>query len=136
MSFDRKEFTASLKQVHERKQAAWQPVARLVQGAAVVMDGLVRDEAWGRYATYLQGMMDRFAVQRKLALDKLADPMVSDEKEMRKLKSDIAIADTTIATLKFAIELPVAIIKGGEEAKEFVKKFEEKNENAAGSANP
>lgn len=130
MSFDRKEFTASLKEVHERKQAAWQPVARLVQGAAVVMDGLVRDEAWGRYATYLQGVMDRFTVQRKLALDKLADPMVSDEKEMRKLKSDIAIADTTISTLKFAMELPVAIIKGGEEAKEFVKKFEDKNETA------
>lgn len=128
MSFDRKEFTASLKEVHERKQAAWQPVARLVQGAAVVMDGLVRDEAWGRYATYLQGVIDRFTAQRKLALEKLADPMVSDEKEMRKLKSDIVIADTTIATLRFAVELPVAIIKGGEEAKEFVKKFEEKNE--------
>lgn len=130
MSYDRKEFSASLKDVHERKQAAWQPVARLVQGAAVVMDGLVRDEAWGRYATYLQGVMDRFTVQRKLALDKLADPMVSDEKEMRKLKSDIAIADTTISTLKFAMELPVAIINGGEEAKEFVKKFEDKNETA------
>lgn len=128
MSFDRKEFTASLKEVHERKQAAWQPVARLVQGAAVVMDGLVRDEAWGRYATYLQGVIDRFTEQRKLALEKLADPMVSDEKEMRKLKSDIVIADTTIATLRFAVELPVAIIKGGEEAKEFIKKFEDKNE--------
>lgn len=130
MSFDRKDFTSSLKEVHERKQAAWQPVARLVQGAAVVMDGLVRDEAWGRYATYVQGMIERFTVQRQMALTKLADPAVVDEKEMRKLKSDIVIADTTISTLKFAIELPVAVIKGGEEAKEFIKKFEDKNEAA------
>lgn len=130
MTYDRREFTDSLKVAHERKQAAWQPVAKLVQGAAVVMDGLVRDEAWGRYATYVQGMIERFTEQRQLALSKLADPAVTDDKEMRKLKSDIVIADTTIATLKFAIELPVVVIKGGDEAKEFIKKFEEKNETA------
>lgn len=134
MIADRKDFVGSLKEVHERKQASWQPVARLVQGAAVVMDGLVRDEAWGRYATYVQGVMDRFTAQRQMALAKLADPAVVDEKEMRKLKSDIVIADTTISTLKFAIELPVAVIKGGEEAKEFIRKFEEKkDENPAPS---
>lgn len=135
MSYDRKEFTASLKEVHERKQAAWQPVARLVQGAAVVMDGLVRDEAWSRYATYMQGLIDRYAERRKFALEKLGDPTVTDDKDVRKLRQDIFTADTWIASLTFAIELPVAIIKGGEEAKEFIKRFEEKNENTSGSAN-
>lgn len=131
MTYDRRDHVASLKEVHQRKQAAWQPIAQLVQGAAVVMDGLVRDEAWGRYATYVQGMIERFTAQRQIALAKLADPAVTDDKEMRKLKSDIVIADTTIATLKFAIELPVVVIKGGEEAKEFIKKFEDgKNETA------
>lgn len=131
MIADRKDFTDSLKATHARAQAAWQPVARLVQGAAVVMDGLVRDENWGRYSTYLQGVIDRATAQRTMAMERLADPSLQDN-EVRKLRSDILIADTTIAALKFAIELPVAVIKGGEEAKEFISKFEAKNENAAG----
>jgi len=132
MIADRKDHVASLQALHQRKQAAWEPVARLVQGAAVVMDGLQRDENWGRYATYLQGVMDRFAVQRKIALERLASADVIDGNEIRKLKSDIVIADTTIATLKFCLELPPAIVKGGEEAREFIQKFEAKNEHATG----
>lgn len=134
MIADRKDHVAALKEVHTRKQAAWQPVARLVQGAAQVMDGLVRDENWGRYATYLQGVMDRCTGQRQAAMEKLADPLVTEDKEVRKLRSDIVIADTIISTLKFAMELPVAVITGGEEAKEFIKKFEEKKDENPVSA--
>ena len=133
MSFDRKDFADSLKVAHDRKQAGWQSVARLVQGAAMVMDGLTRDENWGRYSTYLQGVLEQFKVRREQALQKLADPAITDDKEMRKLKSDIVIADTTISTLRFALELPAAVIKGGEEAKEFIAKFEKNNET---SGNP
>ena len=131
MIADRKDVVGSLHQVHERKQAAWQPVARLVQGAAVVMDGLTRDENWGRYATYVQGVIDRFAAGRAGAMERLADPSL-DDAAVKKLRTDILVADTTIGALKFAIELPVAVVNGGEEAKEFVAKFEAKNENAAG----
>jgi len=127
MTYDRKDHVASLQTLHQRKQAAFEPVARLVQGAAVVMDGLTRDENWGRYATYLQGIIDRFKANRTAAMEKLADPGLQDA-EVRKLRTDVLIADTTINSLKFAVELPVAIVKGGEEAQEFIKQFEAKNE--------
>jgi hypothetical protein len=130
MIADRKDHVATLNEIHARKQAAWQPVARLVQGAAVVMDGLVRTDEWARYATYVQGVIERATAQRTMAMEKLADPALQDA-EVRKLRSDILIADTTVGALKFAIGLPVEVIKGGEEAKEFIKKFEGSNETPA-----
>lgn len=131
MSFDRKDFADSLAVRHQRSQQALIPMAQLIAGAAPVMDKLLRTEEWTRYCTYLQGMAEKFAARKRVALEKLGDPSITEDREIRKLRQDIFIADVSMDTLKFAVELPAAILKGGEEADQFIRQFEKKNEATA-----
>lgn len=131
MSYDRKDFTEAIREKHAQKQAAMLPVAQIVQGAAVVADNLQRTPEWSRYCTYLQGYADRMQKRKELAQRKLGDPSIVDDQQIRKLRQDIFIADVSMDTLKFAIELPAFILKGGEEADKFVSQFEKKNESPA-----
>lgn len=133
MSFDRKDFDAVIKKRHSEANGRLLPMAQLLAGAAPVMDRLHRTEEWGRYATYLQGYVERYAKQKQVALAKLSDPSVTEDREIRKLRQDIFIADVTMDTLRFAIELPAAILQGGEEAENFIKEWEKKRE-ASGNA--
>jgi len=128
VAFDRQEFAESLKAKHAERQRALIPVAQIVQGAAVVADGLQRTPEWERYATYLQGYRERMAKQKQVALQKLGDPAIVDDQQIRKLRQDVFIADISMDTLKLAIELPAYILKGGEEADRFLESFEKKNE--------
>ena len=130
MIADRTEFAATLKAKHAERQTAMVPVAQLVQGAAVVADKLLRTPEWTRYAEYLQGYRTRMAKQKQLALDKLGDPSIVDDLQIRKLRQDIFIADVSMDAMLFAIELPAFIRKGGVEADQFIKDFERKNETA------
>ena len=133
MIADRKDFTATLAKRHGEANARILPMARILAGAAPIMDKLQRSEEWLRYCTYLQGMLERFEQQKAVALQKLSDPFVTEDREVRKLRQDIFIADVTISTLKFSIELPAAILQGGDEASKFIADFEKKNE-ATGNA--
>ena len=131
MSFDRKDFTESIAVKHQRSQQALIPMAQLIAGAAPVMDKLQRTEEWARFCTYLQGVSEKFAARKQVALEKLGDPTIVEDREIRKLRQDIFIADVSMDTLKFAVERPAAILKGGEEADLFIRQFEKKNETTA-----
>jgi hypothetical protein len=135
MSYERADVDDLIKAKYRARQSAILPMARLITGAAPVMDNLTRSAEWERYVTYLQGMIDRYKAQRELALKKLADPSITEDREVRKLRQGIFIADVTIDTMTFAIGLPAMILKGGEEASKFVTDFEAKNE-AAGESKP
>lgn len=128
MIADRKDVTASLAKRHTEAQGRIIPMARLIVGAAAIMDKLQRTEEWTRYCTYLQGVMERFETQKQHAQQKLCDPSITKDDDVRKLRQDIFIADVTISTLKFSIELPAAILQGGDEASKFIADFEKKNE--------
>ena len=128
MIADRNDFAATLKAKHAERQNAMVPVAQLVQGAAVVADTLMRTPEWTRYAEYLQGYRERMAKQKQIALAKLGDPAVVDDLQVRKLRQDIFIADVSMEAMLFAIELPAFILKGGQEADQFIKEWEKKRE--------
>lgn len=128
MIADRKDTADLFQKRHGERQQALLPMARLLAGAAPVMDGLQRTTEWERYVTILQGMLERYQAGKKAAQDKLGDPSIVNDDEVRKLRQGIFIADVSMDTLKFAIELPAAILKGGEEANQFIKDFEKKNE--------
>lgn len=130
MIADKADFTATLKAKHAERQGAMLPVAQLVKGAAVVMDGLQRTQEWQRYAQILQGVSAKFKARKDLALQKLGDPSIVKDEDIRKLRQDIFIADVSMDTFRFAIELPAYIVKGGEEADKFVEIFEKKNETS------
>jgi hypothetical protein len=89
---------------------------------------LQRSPEWERYVTYLQGVLNQFAARKQVAMQKLGDPTVTKDEDVRKLRQDVFTADVTVDTLKFCIELPAAILKGGEEADKFIQTFEKKNE--------
>lgn len=131
MSFDRGQVESYVKDKHRDKQQSFVPVARLLQGAAPVMDRLVRSQEWDRYVTFLQGVIERYKVQREAAMKKLADPSIMKDEDVRKLRQDIFIADVTMESLRFAVELPAAILKGSDEATQFVTAFEAKNADTA-----
>jgi hypothetical protein len=132
---DRKDVAGVLEKRHAAASANIIPMARLIQGAAVVADKLQRTPEWERYCTYLQGMAEQWKGRKAVALQKLGDPSVTKDEDVRKLRQDIFVADVTMDTLKFAIELPAAILQGGEEADNFIKAFEKKNETT-GNAQP
>lgn len=127
MIADRVDFAASLTKKHGQQQQSMLPMARLLAGAAPVMDSLARSPEWERYCTYLQGVAEQYAARRKVAQEKLCDPSVDDQ-QSRKLRLDVFLADATIGAFRFAIELPAAILKGGEEAQKFVTEFEKAHE--------
>ena len=134
MIVDRKDAVGTLAERHAHAQNRMLPMARILAGAAPVMDKLARTEEWSRYCTYLQGVSERFAGQKQVALGKLGDPGIVDDQQIRKLRQDVFEADVWVNALKFAVELPAAIVKGGEEATEMVAKLEKKNETAGQAA--
>jgi hypothetical protein len=127
MITDRADFKETLQKRHTEQQARLLPMARLLAGAAPVMDKLSRTEEWTRYCTYLQGISEQFAGRKQVALQKLGDPSITKDEDIRKLRQDVFIADISMDTLKLAIELPAAILAGGQEADEFIRGMEKKN---------
>lgn len=134
MIVDRKEAMASFEAKHDRKRAELMPLFRIVAGAAPIMDTLVASEQWTRYQQLLQGMVDRWKVQRDSAKEKLAGPSIWDPSEIHKLKGDILAADASISAWELAIQLPKAIASGAEDAQKIITEFEKKNANAAGQS--
>ena len=127
MIADRNDISKVLGQRHAEQQARLLPMARLLAGAAPVMDKLSRTEEWSRYCTYLQGISEQFAGRKQAAMLKLADPTVIKDEEVRKLRQDVFESDVWIKALKMSIELPAAILEGGKEADEFIRSMEKKN---------
>lgn len=131
MIADRKDVSLGIEKRHSEAQSRLLPMARILAGAAPVMDGLTRTNEFERYCTYLQGMAERFKQQKQAAQLKLEDPSVTDDKDVRKLRQDVFEANVWISAMQFAIELPAAILQGGKEADQFIATFEKKNEPAA-----
>lgn len=129
MIADRNDIAATLKAKHDRRAQEIMPMVRMVAGAAPVMARLMtQDENWNRYVTYLQGMVERTAAARDAARAKLNDPNVLEHAAMLKLKFDAAEADAMVRAWQLAIEIPRAVLEGGEEAEKIIANFEKKNE--------
>ena len=131
MIVDKKDAVGTLQARHAQAQAQMLPMARILAGEAPLMDGLARSPEWERYCTYLQGIAEQFKARKQVAQERLGDPSITKDEEVRKLRQDIFIADITLQNFAFAIGLPAAIVKGGEEATQFIATFEKKNENAS-----
>lgn len=127
MIADRSDFQQVLAKRHIEANARLLPMARLLAGAAPVMDKLQRTEEWTRYCTYLQGMSEQFAARKIAAMQKLGDPSITKDEEVRKLRQDVFEADVWVKALTFAIELPVAVLQGREEADKFIAQHEKKD---------
>jgi hypothetical protein len=130
---DRKDVAPILEKRHTEANSRILPLAKLIQGAAVIADKLQRTTEWERYCQILQGIVEQYKARKSVAQQKLGDPAVTKDDDVRKLRQDIFIADVTMDTLKFVIELPAYILQGGEEADKFVSTFEKKNENTSAS---
>ena len=136
MIADRKDFEAIVQKRYAEANTRLLPMAKLLAGAAPVMDKLARTEEWSRYCTYLQGIAENFAASKQKALARLSDPGIVKDEEVRKLRQDVFEADVWLKALAFAIELPAEILKGGQEAEEFIRRLEKKSDNASGQSQP
>ena len=133
MIADKKDAEALFAKRHVDAGSRVLPMAELIKGAAPVMDGLQRSPEWERYCTYLQGMAEKFEARKKVAQERLGDPSVVNDEQVRKLRQDIFVADISKGAFAFCIALPAAILKGNEEAEQLISRFEKKNE-APGNA--
>ena len=109
------------------------PMLRVMQAAAPVMEALITgSDVWNRYLGYLQAQFDQATTRKRYAQDRLADPLVLAHEDLLKLKNDILVADAILATLKFAMELPKAIIEDGYKVTDIIAQFDKKNEKPTG----
>ena len=131
MIADKKDIQGTLQVRHTEAIRRVLPEARLLAGAAPVMDGLTRSPEWERFCTILQGMAVRFGDRKQAALLKLSDPSIVDDQQVRKLRQDVFEAGVWLTAMQFAIELPAAIVKGGEEATKFIAQFEKPKDETA-----
>lgn len=127
MIADRKDFQASVQKRHAEASQRLLPMARVLAGAAPVIDSLQRSPEWQRYCSILQGIAERYAAGKQAALQKLSDPGITKDDDVRKLRQDLFEADVWLQAMKLAIELPGEILKGGKEAEEFLSKWEQKS---------
>lgn len=130
MSYERAEFAALQADKRHEREAQMLPMARVLAGAAPLMDRMTRSDDWNRYLSYLQGYLERLTAQKGLAAAKLADPAQWNTENLLKLKSDILIAQAGLDWLNLAISLPKAIMEGAEKAESLIADFESKRESA------
>lgn len=137
MTYDRKDHVALVAAKEQRREQDMMPMYRMLSGAAPVMTELVTgSDAWDRYLQILQGFVDRAKSAKARAEAQLADPAVWEPYQLMKLKSDILTSGAMVEALMVAMELPKALIEGGDAAKLIVSKFEAKHEQPAGQAQP
>lgn len=127
MEADRRDHLALVRERSHERAREIMPLVRLVAGASPVMQGLTQDDNWNRYLGYLQGIVDTWTKAHFAVLSKLGNPALTDA-ELRKLNCDALVADTWIAALKLAMELPKAIMSGHEEAERLIKEFDRAQE--------
>lgn len=133
MTYDRDDYKATQAERKHERQAEMLPMARILAGAAPVMDRVTKSEDWNRYLSYLQGFLERLTRQRDMASAKLADPAIWNTEHLLKLKSDILMAQTGIDWLNLSISLPKAIMEGADGANALISDFEGKREAAGQS---
>lgn len=132
MIADRSDFKDVIARRHGEATSRIMPMARLLAGAAPLLDKLGRTPEWERYCTYLRGVSEQFAARKQAALQRLGDPAIIRDEEVRKLRQDVFEADVWVSALRFAVELPAAIVQGGAEAEKFIAEFQKKNEPDTG----
>lgn len=132
MEADRKEFHKKTEQHALERQQQMMPMVRMLAGAAPVMQAMMTEsDAWNRYLAILQGFLETIKKSRAMAQDRLSDPTVWEPYQLVKLKSDVLQATAMIEALETAIQLPKALLEGGEAAKEIISKFEAQHETTS-----
>lgn len=125
--YDKAEFLASVRN-RAQTRADNMPFLRAAAAVAPVMEKLTtHSEHWDRYLSYLAGFIKQAEAFKANAQAKLGDPNTWQPDLLMKLKSDILVAESAIQAWMSAMELPKALIAGGEEAVQIITRFEDKN---------
>lgn len=126
--YDKREFLEAVKQKSSQRTLDNMPFLRAAAAVAPVMEKLTTNsEHWDRYLSYLSGFIKQAEAYKANAQAKLGDPTVWQPDVLMKLKSDILVADSAIQAWMSAMELPRALIEGGEQAVNAITRFEESN---------
>jgi len=128
MPFDRSEFKDSIASRESSREQELMPLIRALQGAAPVMNAMMTEsDAWNRYLSILQGFVTRIKAAQDQAAARLSGSGVWEPSQLIKLKSDVLTCGAMLEAFTIAIELPKALMDGGEAAQEIVSKFETKH---------
>ena len=137
MAYDRKDLKAAVADRAHEQQRALMPLTRMLSAAVPVMNSLMTEsDAWNRYLEILQGFVEQTKNSKLMAESRLAAPDVWEHGQLMKLKNDVLTCSAMVEALTVAMQLPKALLEGGAAAKEIVAKFEEKNAESAGQAQP
>ena len=117
MSFDKKEFLETVAKRSQERNSGNMPLFRAAVAVAPIMEKLMTgSDVWDRYLQHLQAYINQAETSKLNAQAKISDPAIWDAGALAKLKSDILIAEAMIQAWRVAMQLPKALIQGGEEA--------------------
>ena len=137
MTFDRKDFEDLSAHRKVNRELELMPLHRMLQAAAPIMASMVTgSDAWDKYLAILQGFVDQAKNSKLNAESRLAAPDVWEHGQLMKLKADILTCNAMIEAWTVAMQLPKALIEGGEIANTIVAQFEAKHASTAEKALP
>ena len=129
MTFDRDQFDKATDARKNGRTREIMPLLRAVEAAAPVMQKMMTEsDNWNRYLTYLQGFIEKARQRKAMTFAQIDNPSILDDKDLRRLKNDLVIAQSMIDAWTLAVELPKAIIDNGAEAQAIIDKFEREHE--------
>ncbi len=135
--FNREDFLATVAKRAGERQSNIMPMLRAAQAVAPVMAKLTTgNPEWDRYQQHLQGFIEQAQSAKAGAQGKITGPEAGDPLILAKLRVDIITADAMIEAWTTALNLPAALIQGGEEATTLIKRFRENQDESAGQTQP
>ena len=132
MPFDHDDFQKSVDRKQVDRTRTLMPLIRVLENAAPVMNELMTaDGNWNRYLAILQGFVEGIKIAKAAAEQRLADSNLWEHHHLVKLKSDVLQSAAMLDILTTVMELPKAILEGGEAAHDIVTNFEAKHASTA-----
>lgn len=123
MTFDRKDYQESLKTAQTERFAQKRANFELLVQAAVKAELLTGDPHWDTFLTYLQGAIETAQEHLTVWQQRLADPDVVDDVEMRRIKIELIRCRERILAWEAVKSLPRDLMTLGEEAKGLLERI-------------
>ncbi len=122
MSFGREEYASFVN--GKRSQKMEDPRYELLIQAGVKAEHLTGDENWDIFLSYIQGSIDQTTEHLHAWEQRLTDPELVDDIEMRHAKIAAIRCRERIVAWQAVIELPVDLRKMADEAKALMERIE------------
>jgi hypothetical protein len=123
MAFDRSDFEQLSRKERGEQALAKLPSLALLNQAEISAKVLTNDPNWDLFLRILQGSIDTTVAQADALLRALADPLLTDDAEIRRVRLQMLLCNERIAAWTAAIGLPKELANEAVNVKEYIEKL-------------